>query len=428
MSDPSARHAPIFSAGYRAAVLAMLIVVYTFNFLDRQILSILAPAIQADLKLDDGQMGLMGGLAFALFYTALGVPIGALADRTSRTWIMTIALTTWSGFTALCGAAAGFWSLFLARVGVGVGEAGGVAPAYSLISSYFPAHQRARATAVYAFGIPIGTASGYLFGGLIAHAFDWRVSFVAIGLAGVALALPFRLLVKEPPRPETSGAAASKAQAGLGATLRLLAAKPSFWLLSLGAASASICGYGVSFWIPTFLKRSLHMADLDRAWFSAGYYLIGGMAGIWASGVLGDRLGAARGDRGAYALIPAVCFVLALPLFFLASVSPWLPVAFVLLAVMTGLSLTWLAPVLTAVQRLAPAANRATASAAFLFINNLLGLGLGTYYFGAMSGLLKPHFGDESLRYAMYSGVAFYGVAVVLFILASRTLKRDWID
>ncbi len=410
-----------FSPGYRYGVLAMLIVVYTFNFLDRQILSILAPAIQADLKLGDGQMGLMGGLAFALFYTALGVPIGALADRTSRTWIMTIALTTWSGFTALCGAATGFWSLFLSRVGVGVGEAGGVAPAYSLISAYFPAHQRARATAVYAFGIPIGTASGYLFGGLIAHAFDWRVSFVAIGLAGVALALPFRLLVREPPRTVVQ-------QSSLGATLRILASKPSFWLLALGAASASICGYGVSFWIPTFLKRSLQMADLDRAWFSAGYYLIGGMVGIWASGVLGDRLGAARRNPGAYALIPSVTFVLALPLFFLAAQAPWRPVTFGLLALMTGLNLAWIAPILTAVQRLAPASSRATASAAFLFINNLLGLGLGTYYFGAMSGLLKPHFGDESLRYAMYSGVGFYVVAVVLFIFASRTLKRDWVD
>jgi MFS family permease len=413
-----------FTAGYRAAVLAMLIVVYTFNFLDRQILSILAPVIQADLKLGDGQMGLMGGLAFALFYTALGVPIAALADRTSRTWIMTVALTVWSGFTAVCALATGFWSLFLARVGVGVGEAGGVAPAYSLISDYFPAHQRARATAVYAFGIPIGTAAGYLFGGLIAHAFDWRVSFVAIGLAGVVLAIPFRLLVREPPRSEQALADPPR----LGPALRLLAGKKSFWLLAFGAASASVCGYGVSFWLPTFLKRSLHMADLDRAWFSAGFYLIGGMVGIWASGVLGDKLGAARGRRGVYALIPSVTFVLAMPLFFLAASTPWLPVTFVLLATMTGLNLAWLAPILTAVQRLAPASMRSTASAAFLFINNLLGLGLGTYYFGGVSSLLKPHFGVESLRYAMYSGVGFYVLAVVLFVLASRTLKEDWVD
>jgi hypothetical protein len=151
------------------------------------------------------------------------------------------------------------------------------------------------------------------------------------------------------------------------------------------------------------------------------------MAGIWASGVLGDRLGARKQNPGAYALIPSVTFVLAMPLFFLAASTPWMPLAFVLLAVMTGLSLAWLAPILTAVQRLVPADMRSTGSAAFLFINNLLGLGLGVYYFGAMSALLKPHFGVESLRYAMYSGVAFYVVAVGLFILASRSLKRDWV-
>lgn len=413
-----------FTPGYRSAVLAMLLVVYTFNFLDRQILSILAPSIQAELKLEDGQLGLMGGIAFALFYTALGVPIAALADRTSRTWIMTGALTVWSGFTAVCGLATGFWQLFLARMGVGVGEAGGVAPAYSLISDYFPASQRTRALAVYSFGIPIGTAAGALFGGLIAHALGWRMSFIIVGLAGVALAVPFRLLVREPLR----SAAAKASPPRLGATLKLLAGKKSFWLLSFGAASSSVCGYGVSFWLPSFLTRSLGLPLVQVSWFVAGFYLIGGMIGIWASGVLSDRLRAKGADRGVYPLIPAVAFVIALPLFFVAAQTPWLPVAFVLLAVMTGLNLAWLGPIIAAVQHLTPASMRSTGSAAFLFINNLLGLGLGTYYFGAMSGLLKPHFGVESLRYAMYSGVAFYVLAVGLFILASRTLKRDWVD
>jgi MFS family permease len=422
--------AAAFGPGYRSAVLAMLLLVYTFNFLDRQILSILAPSIQADLKLEDGQLGLMGGLAFALFYTALGIPIAALADRTSRTWIMTGALTVWSGFTAVCGLATGFWQLFFARMGVGVGEAGGVAPAYSLISDYFPASQRTRALSVYSFGIPIGTAAGALFGGLIAHSLGWRMSFVIVGLAGVVLAVPFRLLVKEPPRALEikNGAAAIAQPPRLGATLKLLAAKKSFWLLSFGAASSSVCGYGVSFWLPSFLTRSLGLPLVNISWFVAGFYLIGGLAGIWLSGMLSDRLRAKGADRGVYPLIPAVAFVIALPLFFLAASTPSLAIAFVLLAVMTGLNLAWLGPIIAAVQHLTPGTMRSTGSAAFLFINNLLGLGLGTYYFGAMSTLLKPHFGVESLRYAMYSGVAFYGVAVVLFILASRTLKRDWVD
>lgn len=157
---------------YRYVVLAMLILAYTFNFLDRQILGILAGSIKAELHLTDTQLGLMGGVAFAALYTTLGVPLAWLADRVSRTWIMTVALTVWSGFTVVCGLAGGFWSLFLARMGVGVGEAGGVAPAYSLIADYFPKEQRARALAVYSFGIPLGTALGVLFGGLIAAYVD----------------------------------------------------------------------------------------------------------------------------------------------------------------------------------------------------------------------------------------------------------------
>jgi MFS family permease len=413
-----------FSPGYRYAVLAMLLLVYTFNFLDRQILSILAPSIQKELGLGDAQLGLMGGIAFALFYTALGIPIAALADRTSRTWVMTAALTVWSGFTAVCGLAGGFWQLFFARMGVGVGEAGGVAPAYSLISSYFPASQRTRALSAYSFGIPIGTAAGALFGGLIAHSLGWRMSFIIVGLAGVVIAVPFRLLVKEPPR--TAEAVAQPPR--LGATLKQLAAKKSFWLLSFGAASSSVCGYGVSFWLPSFLTRSLGLPLVQISWFVAGFYLIGGLIGIWASGVISDRMRARGASKGVYPLIPAVAFVIALPLFFLAASTPSLAIAFVLLAVMTGLNLAWLGPIIAAVQHLTPGSMRSTGSAAFLFINNLLGLGLGTYYFGAMSTVLKPHFGVESLRYAMYSGVAFYVVAVALFILASRTLKRDWVD
>ncbi|HEX5776050.1 MAG TPA: MFS transporter, partial [Caulobacteraceae bacterium] len=186
--------------GYRSYVLAILIVVYTFNFLDRQILGILAGPIKAELGLTDSQLGLMGGLAFAIFYTGLGIPVAWLADRWSRSWIMTLALTVWSGFTALCGFATGFWQLFLCRMGVGVGEAGGVAPAYSLISDYFPARQRARALAAYSFGIPIGSALGILFGGLIAARIDWRMAFFVCGLAGLVLAPLLAFTVREPVR------------------------------------------------------------------------------------------------------------------------------------------------------------------------------------------------------------------------------------
>src|SRR5512135_1665137 len=182
-------HPPVpETARYRAIVLLMLVLVYTFNFIDRQIVGILAVPIKADLGLSDTQLGLMGGLAFALFYTFLGIPIAMLADRSNRTTIMTVALVFWSAMTAVCGFAQNFWQLFLARLGVGVGEAGGVAPAYSLVADYFPPHQRARALGVYSFGIPIGSAAGIVFGGVIATLIDWRTAFIVVGLAGVVLA------------------------------------------------------------------------------------------------------------------------------------------------------------------------------------------------------------------------------------------------
>lgn len=423
-----AQDARAASGGYRIVVLAILILAYTFNFLDRQILGILAGPIKQELGLTDSQLGLMGGLAFALFYTGLGIPIAWLADRWSRTWIMTGALALWSGFTALCGLAGGFWQLFLCRMGVGVGEAGGVAPAYSLIADYFPKEQRARALAAYSFGIPIGSALGILFGGLIAHAIDWRAAFIVVGLAGVALAPIFRLVVKEPPRGAMEGPAApipvgaAPPRGGIG---RLLA-KPAFWLISLGAAASSVCGYGVAFWLPSFFERSLGMNLVDRSLFLGSMTLVGGVAGVWLGGWLGDRLGRAR--PAFYLLVPAAAFLVALPCFFLAIQAQNLWLAFVLFLIPTGLNLVWLGPVITAVQHLVAPAERSTASACFLFVNNLIGLGLGTWFFGAVSDALAPHFGAESLRYAIYSGLAFYLVSAGLFVLAARRLHHDWVE
>jgi len=417
---------------YRYVVLAMLILAYTFNFLDRQILGILAGSIKADLHLTDTQIGLMGGVAFAALYTTLGVPLAWLADRVSRTWIMTVALTVWSGFTVACGFAGGFWSLFLSRMGVGVGEAGGVAPAYSLISDYFPKDQRARALAVYSFGIPLGTALGVLFGGLIAAYVNWRVAFIIVGLAGVLLAPIFKWVVKDPPRGgmdrepgEAAPLVAPRAPA-FGKVLATILPKPSFWLLSFGAACSSICGYGVAFWLPTFFQRSFGLSLPERAMFYSALSLIGGVAGIWLGGFLADRFGAK--NKGAYALAPAICFLVALPCFLLAMNVNSMVWAFLLFLIPTGLNLAWLGPVVAAVQHLAPASMRTTTSALFLLINNLLGLAVGLWFFGYVSDLLAPRYGAESMRYALYYGLGFYVVAAGLLILASRRLKQDWVE
>jgi MFS family permease len=425
MNDTSPKAADQLPAS-RAYVLFILVVVYTFNFIDRQIVGILAVPIKADLGLTDTQLGLMGGLAFALFYTGLGIPVAMLADRFSRTWIMTAALTIWSAMTAASGLATNFWQLFAARLGVGVGEAGGVAPAYSLISDFFPPGQRARALSVYSFGIPIGSAIGIVFGGVIASLINWRYAFFIVGLAGIVLAPIFRMTIKEPPRGRYDRQRSDRQSPGLMDILRTLSGKPSFWLMSLGASFSSMMGYGVFFWLPSFFVRSYNLTLLNASLFYGAVLLIGGLAGIWAGGWLGDRFGQTR--RSQYARIPAFAFIATVPFYVLAILSPTLTVSFLVLLVPTALGLAWLGPVISAIQHLVRPDMRATASAIFLFINNLIGIGLGTYAIGALSDTLQAHFGDDSLRYSILAGTGFYIVAASLFLLAARWLESDWED
>ncbi|MBN9465720.1 MFS transporter [Brevundimonas sp.] len=493
--------------GYRFYVLAVLILIYMLNFLDRQIIGILAAPLKAEFGMSDSQFGLLGGIAFASVYSTLAIPLAWMADRFSRVWIMTGALAIWSGFTALCGMAGSFGQLFLCRMGVGVGEAGGVAPAYSLIADYFPPHQRARAMAAFAFGIPLGMAAGTLVGGLLAATYGWRTAFIVVGLLGLLVAPLLRLTVRDPrrggmdvvktqaveaaptlaPAPAPAGAdragrIAAQIMLGLGAGLLVLAGvswligtslgnplvlgfggllavvigvslmiarrtasvvvkKPSFWLLALGAASSSVCGYGVAGWLPLFFMRSFDLTLKQTSVYYAGIALIGGLLGIWLGGTIADKL--SKKGKGAYPLTPAIAFLISAPCFILAMNSPWLiglvlpgggshvqqlTLAFFIFLLPTGLNLAWLGPITAAVQHLVPAAMRSTASALFLLINNLLGIAVGFYYFGWMSDLLAPRFGDESLRWAIYTGMGFYVLAAILLVGASRTLKRDWVD
>jgi MFS family permease len=428
------------SRAYRALVLAILTAVYTFNFVDRSILGILAPKLREAFHLDDAELGLLQGPPFAVLFTTLAIPIAWLADRASRTWIITCALTVWSGCTALCGQVSSFPQLLITRVGVGVGEAGGVAPAYSLIADYFPARSRARALAIYAFAIPLGAGLATAAGGQLAQTLGWRTTFLAVGLAGLPLAPLLKLLVRDPVRqPAPEGA-----KAGLLPALRILLPKPSFWLLSLGAASSSIAGYGLLAWFPSFLVRSFHLGLTDVGRYYGAMLFIGGVTGVWLGGWLGDRLG--RMNRAAYALVPAAAFLVTVPFFIggaespallahaalpqlgLGPNGPGLLLAFVLFLVPTGLSLAWLGPVTAAVQHLTPASMRSTGSALFLLINNLLGLALGPLLMGVASKALKARFGEESLHYAMLIGMGFYLLAALLMAGAARRMRRDWVD
>ena len=220
-------------------VLAMLLVVYTFNYLDRQIFSVVAQQVKADLGISDAQVGALGGIAFALLYSTMGVPLGLLADRKGRTRVIAAGLVVWSGFTALCGAATNFVQLFACRLGVGIGEAGGVAPSYALIADYFPPERRSRALALYSLGVPFGSAAGAIFGASIAAAVNWRAAFVILGVAGVLAAIPFALLVRDRSLP-----AAAPAQSPLAALSKLIRL-PAFWLISLGTAAGGIGGTGL---------------------------------------------------------------------------------------------------------------------------------------------------------------------------------------
>jgi MFS family permease len=382
--------------------------------------------IKAELGLTDRQLGLMGGIAFALFYSGLAIPIAWLADRKSRVNIIAVSVALWSAFTAACGLAQNFWQLFLARMGVGVGEAGGVAPSYALISDYFPKEKRARALAFFSLGIPIGSALGVFFGGWIASHLDWRSAFLIVGLAGIPAALMVKLFVPEPVRggfDSADGSASAPAPPFL-AVAATLARTPSFWLLSFGAASGSILGYGLIFWLPSFFSRSFGLELAEVGWFYGSIVLVGGVAGTWLGGWIGDRVGAA--NPGAYALVPAVCFLIAAPAFAAGLFAPSLGLGWILFVVGQMLALAWLGPVIAAVQHIVPPNMRATASASFLFINNLIGIGFGIFFLGFMSDRMTAAHGDDALQYSILYGLGFYLLSAAIYFLAAARLPKDW--
>lgn len=417
------------SAGERSGagtrVLLVLLLAYIFNFIDRQIIGILAVPIRGEFALDDKALSVLG-VVFGLFYATIAIPIAWLADRRNRVTIIAASITLWSLFTAACGLAQTYAHLVLARMGVAFGEAGGIAPSYALIADFYPKRRRARALAFYSLGIPIGSALGIFFGGWLATVLSWRSAFLIVGLAGLPTALLVKALIREPVRGRfDEGQAGATVAPPLGETIRALAASPSFWLLSFGAASGSILGYGLIFWLPSFFNRSFGLPLADVAWFYGSIVLVGGIAGTWLGGWLGDRLGPSR--PGAYALIPAICFCITAPAFALGLFAPNLWVAWLLFTIGQMTALAWLGPVISAVQHIVQPAIRATASASFLFINNLIGIAFGIYFLGWLSDRMKAAHGTNSLQYSILYGLGFYLLSALFYFAAARRLRKDWV-
>lgn len=413
---------------YRYYVLALLTLGYVFNFVDRQVMTILIEPIKMEFGASDTQMGLLSGLAFALFYATLGIPVARLADRWSRRNVLAISMTTWSAVTALCATATGFWHLLLLRIGVGIGEAGGTPPSQSLLADYFPPEKRAFAQGILATAPNIGILVGLFGGALIAEAYGWRSVFLVFGIPGILLAILIQLTIKEPLKVTAS---ASEEGAGLFSTLGNIFRLPSFAHIMVGVGFTGIAGYGLGVWSPSFLVRVHNMSLVDAGLYLGLIGVFGGGLGTISSGLLVDRL--ARRDKRWQLWLPAIGIFLALPtqLAFLLWPAEHrlvlgdvdVPFALVFMALSAVFASFWIAPSYAAVQNLVPQYWRTQASALMLLAINLLGMGLGPLLVGMLSDLLSQ-FGDSSVRYGLSIGVSLSLVGGIAYLRGSALYAR----
>jgi len=389
----------LFSESTRRYVLGILFVTYTFNFIDRQILGILVEPIKQDLGVSDTAMGLLTGLAFAVFYTVMGIPIARIADRTNRRNLIAIALAIWSGFTALQGAAQNFWQLLIFRVGVGVGEAGCSPPSHSIISDYYPANRRATALGIYSLGIPVGILFGFFVGGWMEQFFGWRWAFVVVGIPGLILALVVRFTVSEPPRGHAEQRKASGEQPSVGHVLRYLLQRRSFIHMSIGGGIAAFVGYGLITFAAAFFTRTHGMSSGELGTWLGLIFGIPGGIGIVLGGRLADRYG--ERDQRWYMWVVAVALAIVVPFAVMVFIVDSAMMALLFLVIPVMLGNFYQATTFAQTQTLVGLRMRAVASAILLFMINIIGLALGPSAVGIISDILAPNYGTDSLRWAL---------------------------
>ncbi len=409
---------------YRNYVLVMLTLVYVFNFVDRQLLVILQESIKKELHLSDTQLGLLSGFTFAIFYVTLGIPIASLADKRNRRNIVAMSLGLWSVMTAFSGMARNFIQLLLARIGVGVGEAGGSPPAHAMISDYFQPEKRATALSIYSTGIYIGILVGFLIGGYLNQHLGWRTAFFALGIPGIIFSLLFYSTVKEPRRGATdsSGVLVNKVHS-LGEVLKFLYSTKTFVYLALATGLHVFCIYGLVNWAPSFLSRLHGMKNSEIGVLLGLIFGIGGGLGTFAGGWLTDYFG--KKDKRWYLKIPAYAIIASI---FFAAGALFLQNTFfsvVCLGLCASLHSMYLGPSIAVVHSLVPASMRALSSAILFLVLNLIGLGFGPLVVGMISDFLAPSLGAESLRWAMSIIILVSVASTALFFISANKWAED---
>ena len=409
----------------RNYALGILVVVYTFNFIDRQILSILLESIKTDLDLSDTSLGFLTGFAFALFYATLGIPIAKYADKGNRRNLIALSLGIWSFMTALSGLAQNFFHLLFARIGVGVGEAGCSPPAHSMIADYFPANKRSTALGIYSLGIPFGIMFGLFAGGWINEVFGWRLAFFVVGIPGILLAFIFRFTVKEPIRGQAEGKVASEKQPSIYETVSYLIKKRSFRHLVFAAALAAFVGYGAITWLPSFFQRSYGMQTSDVGWYLGLILGIPGGLGIFLGGYLSDYFGAK--DVRWSLWIAAIAMALTVPFNVYVYLSPTATMSLLWLIIPVALGNFYQAATFSQTQGIVELRMRSVAAAILLFIINIIGLGFGPQSVGIVSDLLNSEYGKDSLRYSLLIFAFLKLWCAFHYYMAGKYLKEDLI-